>query len=199
MRTKSEERRQAMVATAAELFLQRGYEATSMAEICSRVGGSKATLYGYFKSKEELFLSVMKMLAEERMSHAYARLVPGGDIAAALQAFGENYLQVILGPDLMAMRGIIAGELVRAGAAQQFYEAGPRQGWNKVAAYLEAEMQAGRLRQADGWIAAMHLLSLMQAEYQQTFLVGVVSEEDLAQLGERVARGVAVFMAWYAL
>jgi hypothetical protein len=39
----------------------------------------------------------------------------------------------------------------------------------------------------------------MQAEYQQTFLVGVVSEEDLAQLGERVARGVAVFMAWYAL
>jgi AcrR family transcriptional regulator len=103
-------------------------------------------LYGYFKSKEELFLSVMKMLAEERMSHAYARLVPGGDIAAALQAFGKNYLQVILGPDLMAMRGIIAGELVRAGAAQQFYEAGPRQGWNKVAVYLEAEMQAGRLR-----------------------------------------------------
>jgi AcrR family transcriptional regulator len=90
MRTKSEERRQAMVATAAELFLQRGYEATSMAEICSRVGGSKATLYGYFKSKEELFLSVMKMLAEERMSHAYARLVPGGDIAAALQAFGKT-------------------------------------------------------------------------------------------------------------
>jgi AcrR family transcriptional regulator len=77
-------------------------------------------LYGYFKSKEELFLSVMKMLAEERMSHAYARLVPGGDIAAALQAFGENYLQVILGPDLMAMRGIIAGELVRAGRPSSF-------------------------------------------------------------------------------
>lgn len=197
MRTKSEERRQTMVATAAELFLQRGYEATSMAEICSRVGGSKATLYGYFKSKEELFLSVMKMLAEERMSHAYARLVPGGDIAAALQAFGENYLQVILGPDLMAMRGIIAGELVRAGAAQQFYEAGPRQGWNKVAAYLEEEMQAGRLRRADGWIAAMHLLSLIQAEYQETFLVGVVSEDDLKLLQQRVARGVEIFMAWY--
>ncbi|NWK79668.1 TetR/AcrR family transcriptional regulator [Aquitalea sp. LB_tupeE] len=197
MRTKSEERRQAMVATAAELFLQRGYEATSMAEICSRVGGSKATLYGYFKSKEELFLSVMKMLAEERMSQAYARLVPGGDIAAALQAFGENYLQVILGPDLMAMRGIIAGELVRAGAAQQFYEAGPRQGWNRVAVYLEAEMQAGRLRLADGWIAAMHLLSLIQAEYQQTFLVGVVSEDDMELLQERVARGVEIFMTWY--
>jgi len=199
MRTKNEERRQHMVATAAEVFLQRGYEATSMAEICSRVGGSKATLYGYFKSKEELFLSVMKMLAEERMSHAYARLVPGGDIAASLQAFAENYLQVILGPDLMAMRGIIVGELVRAGAAQQFYDAGPRQGWNKVAAYLEAEMAAGRLRQADGWVAAMHLLSLIQAEYQQTFLIGVVSEDDLTLLQERVARGVEVFMAWYGV
>jgi AcrR family transcriptional regulator len=197
MRTKSEERRQAMVATAAELFLQRGYEATSMAEICSRVG-----LQGHFVRLFQVQGRVVPERDENagRRTHVtrLARLVPGGDIAAALQAFGENYLQVILGPDLMAMRGIIAGELVR-GAAQQFYEAGPRQGWNKVAAYLEAEMQAGRLRQADGWIAAMHLLSLMQAEYQQTFLVGVVSEEDLAQLGERVARGVEVFMAWYAL
>ncbi|MBA4710360.1 TetR/AcrR family transcriptional regulator [Aquitalea aquatica] len=199
MRTKSEERRQHMVATAAEVFLQRGYEATSMAEICSRVGGSKATLYGYFKSKEELFLSVMKMLAEERMSQAYARLVPGGDIATALRAFAENYLQVILGPDLMAMRGIIVGELVRAGAAQQFYDAGPRQGWNKVAAYLEAEMAAGRLRQADGWVAAMHLLSLVQAEYQETFMIGVVREQDLSMLQERVDRGVEVFMAWYGV
>lgn len=199
MRTKSEERRQAMVATAAELFLQRGYEATSMAEICSRVGGSKATLYGYFKSKEELFLSVMKMLAEERMWQAYARLVPGGDVAAALSAFAENYLQVILSPDLMAMRGIIAGELVRAGAAEQFYDAGPKKGWIRVAAYMEEEMQAGRLRRADAWIAAMQLLALVQAEYQQVFMIGVVHEEDLAQLSERVARGVAVFMAWYAL
>ena len=199
MRTKSEERRQMMVATAAELFLQRGYEATSMAEICSRVGGSKATLYGYFKSKEELFLSVMKMLAEERMSQAYARLVPGGDLRAALCAFAENYMQVILGPDLMAMRGIIAGELVRAGAAQQFYDAGPRQGWRRVAAYLEEEMAAGRLRRADAWIAAMQLLSLVQAEYQQAFMIGVVSEEDTALLAERVARGVEVFLAWYVL
>lgn len=199
MRTKSEERRQAMVATAAEVFLERGYEATSMAEICSRVGGSKATLYGYFKSKEELFLSVMKMLAEERMSQAYARLVPGGDVSAALCAFAENYLQVILSPDLMAMRGIITGELVRAGAAQQFYEAGPKQGWSRVAAYMEAEMQAGRLRRADAWVAAMQLLSLVQAEYQQVFMIGVVGAEDLEQLGGRVARGVAVFMAWYAL
>lgn len=199
MRTKSEERRQSMVATAAEVFLQRGYEATSMAEICSRVGGSKATLYGYFKSKEELFLSVMKMLAEERMSQAFSRLVPGGDIAAALCAFGEHYLQVVLSPDMLAMRSIIAGELVRAGAAQQFFDAGPRQGWGKVATYLEAEMTAGRLRRADGWMAAMQLLALVQAEYQQVFMIGVVGTEDLSLLQERVARGVVVFMAWYGV
>jgi len=199
MRTKSEERRQAMVQTAAEVFLERGYEATSMAEICSRVGGSKATLYGYFKSKEELFLSVMKMLAEERMSQAYSRLIPGEDLSAALCAFGENYMQVILSPDMLAMRSIIAGELVRAGAAQQFFDAGPRQGWGKVAIYLEAEMAAGRLRRADGWTAAMQLLALIQAEYQQTFLIGLLDADGLTLLSQRVAAGVAVFLAWYAV
>ncbi|WP_293761569.1 TetR/AcrR family transcriptional regulator [uncultured Aquitalea sp.] len=198
MRTKSEERRCCMVATAAEVFLERGYEATSMAEICARVGGSKATLYNYFKSKEELFLMVMKMLAEEKLMQAFGRLVPGGDIAAALRAFGEHYLSVILGPEMLAMRSIIAGELVRAGIAQQFYDNGPRQGWGKVAAFLETEMEAGRLRQADPWQAAMHYLALIQAEYQAAFIIGVISPEDMALLPRRVGDGVEVFMASYA-
>ena len=35
--------------------MAEGYGATSMSTIAARVGGSKATLYHYFKSKEELF------------------------------------------------------------------------------------------------------------------------------------------------
>jgi hypothetical protein len=105
---------------------------------------------------------------------------------------------VILGPDLMAMRGIIAGELVRAGAAQQFYEAGPRQGWNKVAVYLEAEMQAGRLRR--------RMAGLLPCICCPD--TGRISADFPGWRGERgrsgaVARargrGVEIFMAWYGL
>ena len=41
-----------------------GFERTSMSEICTRLGGSKATLYNYFASKEALFLEVMFQASE---------------------------------------------------------------------------------------------------------------------------------------
>ena len=38
-----------------EVFFEQGYTAASMSTIAARLGGSKGTLYNYFKSKEELF------------------------------------------------------------------------------------------------------------------------------------------------
>ncbi|MCD4482957.1 TetR/AcrR family transcriptional regulator, partial [Chromobacterium vaccinii] len=75
MRTKSENKRQGLVAAATEVFVERGYEAASMSEISARAGGSKATLYNYFPSKEALFLDVMRSLTAE-LSSAYVRLQP---------------------------------------------------------------------------------------------------------------------------
>lgn len=43
---------------AADLFRQRGYRAATLEEIAQRVGVSKPTLYGYFRSKEELLAAI---------------------------------------------------------------------------------------------------------------------------------------------
>ena len=59
MRVRTEEKRQEIVRIAAELFEQLGYERTSMSAIAASVGGSKATLYGYFASKEDLLRAVL--------------------------------------------------------------------------------------------------------------------------------------------
>jgi AcrR family transcriptional regulator len=44
---------------AAMLFARYGFKKTSMAEIAREVGLGKATLYEYFKSKEELFATII--------------------------------------------------------------------------------------------------------------------------------------------
>lgn len=59
MRVKSEAKRQAILAVARESFTRHGFETTSMSAIASEVGGSKATLYNHFSSKEALFEAVM--------------------------------------------------------------------------------------------------------------------------------------------
>ena len=53
--TRADTRRQAILEVAREVFLQEGYAAASMSVIAARVGGSKAPLYSYFPSKEQLF------------------------------------------------------------------------------------------------------------------------------------------------
>jgi len=59
VRKKTETKRQAILDVAADLFRESGFERASMSELCLRVGGSKATLYNYFSSKEEVFAEVL--------------------------------------------------------------------------------------------------------------------------------------------
>ncbi len=47
---RTEAKREAILKTAAQAFVELGYERASMSEIAARVGGSKGTLYAYFPS-----------------------------------------------------------------------------------------------------------------------------------------------------
>ena len=51
-------RKQAFLQAAREVFLEHGYEAASVNEVVRRAGGSLATLYSQYGSKEGLFLAV---------------------------------------------------------------------------------------------------------------------------------------------
>jgi AcrR family transcriptional regulator len=50
--------RAGILTAAADLFRERGYRAATLDEIAKRVGVSKPTLYGYFRSKEELLAAI---------------------------------------------------------------------------------------------------------------------------------------------
>ena len=59
-RVRTEEKKAEIVRIASEAFDELGYDRCSMATISERLGGSKATLYGYFCSKEELLRAVLE-------------------------------------------------------------------------------------------------------------------------------------------
>lgn len=72
--------RKNIAAAAQELFMQKGIEGTSMNEIAQAAGYSKATLYVYFKNKEE----IIGVLVLESMEKLYAHVV------SALEATGNT-------------------------------------------------------------------------------------------------------------
>src|SRR5580693_1625842 len=62
---------------ALELFAEQGYEKTSLREIAERLGVTKAALYYYFKSKEDIVRSLVEdYVAELDDLIAWARTQP---------------------------------------------------------------------------------------------------------------------------
>jgi len=56
--------RQAIVDAAAELFAQKGYEATTTKDIARAADIGESTLYGYFASKQEVLQAILSQQAE---------------------------------------------------------------------------------------------------------------------------------------
>lgn len=59
-RSDGEETKRRIVDKAKQLFVQRGYGAVTMNEVCEAAGVSKGSLYHHFPSKDELFLHIVE-------------------------------------------------------------------------------------------------------------------------------------------
>jgi AcrR family transcriptional regulator len=54
------ERRIALLEAAMQVFGEKGYAASTIADVAKRAGMGKGTVYGYFKSKDELFFELFE-------------------------------------------------------------------------------------------------------------------------------------------
>ena len=71
-RAKEPTTRDKLVEVARQLFLAKGYEATGIAEILREAGVNSGSLYYFFKTKEDLLLAVLDLVAaaeRHRMAH----------------------------------------------------------------------------------------------------------------------------------
>lgn len=59
-----DERREEILASAARLFAETGYHATTIDDVAERAGVAKGTVYWYFRSKKALFLAVLRSVSE---------------------------------------------------------------------------------------------------------------------------------------
>lgn len=90
------EKRLAIAHAAAELIFQRGYNETSLAQIASKTGIGKSTIYDYFSSKDEIILLLLdEPLAEVRSRAEEIEAGPGA-AAARLTQILEMHLDVLL-------------------------------------------------------------------------------------------------------
>jgi AcrR family transcriptional regulator len=77
-RLKAPQRREQLMEVATKLFARNGYEATTTAAIALAAGVTEPILYRHFKSKQELFVAIVKAVSDRTMRH-WEDLVRGVD------------------------------------------------------------------------------------------------------------------------
>ena len=193
-----DEKREAILAIAREVFLEEGYAAASMSTIAGRVGGSKGTLYNYFRSKAELFVAVIQHQCE--LSQAELFDSPHPDMHVYLRHLAGRFARLMLSDEVLAMHRIVVAEAIRfpeIGAA--LYEAGPKRGKARVTAYLDQAIADGRMKPCDTGRAAEQAMELCLAGLYRRALWNVGAKPTEAEIDANVEAGLHVFMAAYGL
>lgn len=202
MRVKTEERRQAILEKALEVFREVGFDRASMSEISKRIGGSKATLYSYFDSKEELFTAAMSLSPEigsifGRLADPNLKISSTAELRAELEHFSFEHLKLSLRPDLIAMRRNLFNHGDRSDVSKKAFEAGPMKSFMIVTAFIARMMQEGHLRTDNPWVAMVHLISLNEAELMNRRMLGIVRDITDDMIREATQRSVEVFFRAY--
>jgi AcrR family transcriptional regulator len=83
---KKEQTRQRIAETARELFLERGFDRVTVAEIARAAEVSDKTVFNYFPTKEDLFYWQMESFADEMLETVRTR-EPGESVLAAFRRF----------------------------------------------------------------------------------------------------------------
>jgi AcrR family transcriptional regulator len=130
------------------VFMQHGFEATSMDAIALAAGVSKPTLYRYYQNKEALFIAVLEQLAVGHLSeHALLALRdrPMENLSIleeALTLWARETIKHILHPTYIGLMRLLIAELPRfPQLGSQFAEAVPQQGGAFLREILESAHQ----------------------------------------------------------
>jgi AcrR family transcriptional regulator len=194
---KSDTKRQAILETAYGLFCAQGFAKTSMTEITHRVGGSKATIYNHFASKEELFVECMMAAADNYMSGTLKHLDVSGNPESALSEFGASVLEFICSAEQLEVRRLMIAEAARSGTGKLFFKK-LRSLRARVAGFLSDCMSIGVLRPDDPYLAADHLGALLEAELVEPLLLKVREDApDKGEISRAATRAVNAFLRAY--
>jgi AcrR family transcriptional regulator len=196
-RVRTEEKRSEIVRVASDLFNELGYDRCSMATISERLGGSKATLYGYFCSKEELLRAVLQCQVASEFDRIMDEFHEEADLRAALIKLGIGYHNKRLSSLPVANIRAIVNQPPCSKMGKEFYETVIRPAFEDMAQRFEMLMDKGRLKRADPWVALMHWKGLNDWDLFERRIMGAISGPEDVDVEKVATLAADAFLKLY--
>ena len=163
--SRSDRKRKALLSAATELFLDKGFDGTSMDDVAAKAAVSKPTVYKYFSDKERLYAEIVRATTGE--IDGLVRLVSETmaeqpSVESGLIVLARRFLTALMQPRILRLRRLVMANADRfPDVGRSWYE----QGFERVLATLAISFQdlADRklLHVDDPLLAANHFVGML--------------------------------------
>ncbi|MBJ9984477.1 TetR/AcrR family transcriptional regulator [Acinetobacter sp. S40] len=189
------ERRVALLLSGTELFLERGYEAVSLDDIVNHAGGSKASIYKYFGSKEGLFKAICDYRRElffKNMCVAFNSHIQ--DLRSYLiQTLIGFYQKITCTENAAFMRLVIERSQSDPELALYLHERGPEFVQKTIACALEQAAQQNQIYCPQPFNSAMMYFGILR-NIEWKIIMGVPMTIDHQEILDHIEYCVDVFL-----
>lgn len=194
----ADENRTAVLAAATDLFLELGYDQTSLARVAQRAGISTATLFKQFPSKASLFEATV--LAVEQPSGRVMKVPALGDLQAGLLALGWQYAELLTQPRTVDVMRLLIAEAPRfPELRERTFDFGTLSILDALDRYLRAELDTGSVTENAAEFAAPQLLGMIASAIFWPRLVHAGWAIDEAGTRRSVDEAVHTIVARYGI
>lgn len=181
---------------AAEMFMQHGFDATSMERLAEAAMIGKATLYARYADKSQLFADVLRrriLLIYGPLEAEFAKGLGGKSLEETLLILARRFIDLAVAPSSIALGRILAAQ------GERFPELGKlavEEGLNRQIRLIETILiqfsAAHRYAINDMALAADMFLSIVLGRISRMALLGVQMEPET--LDRRAREAVRIFV-----
>lgn len=171
-----------------------------MSAIAAELGGSKGTLWRYFKSKEELLSAVIVRTSLALRNELAPALSSQRTIGSSLRCFIKGFLVRLTMPDSVALYRLVLSEAGRCPEiGKTFYENSMDEIYRLLSVYLSDQMDRGLILLGDPAQAARGLIGLCLIGCHHHLLLGIITHADQQHIENDVNYSVATFLSAHAI
>ena len=184
-REEAAQRDERLIEVATSLFMERGFEATSIDAVAEAAGVSKQTVYAHYRDKRDLFATVLQGRIQRWLAplsaaaEAQAAGVGPKDIETALHDLSRELLALSAAPGACMLHRILAAQAFQfPEIATLAYEEGWLRGIRAVASLLQKFAARGQIEVEDPEPAAEFFLSLVLERPKRLASYGITASPE---------------------
>lgn len=186
--------------SAGQLFLQQGYERTSMSQIARMAGVSKGSLYNHFENKADLFTAFFEERSRTRLNTLKSvSQAPQPDLRTALRQASATIITLMIDPEAIGLYRIVVAEANEfPNLADTLWHYGVSRTLTGLAEWFAEKHAAGQLIIEDSNLAAEQFITMSQTRIIHRTRLSLPVDTSPASIDEVASMVADSFLKMYA-